>query len=814
MDSSKVSLFLVHFLVLFAFLQHPAMGQPESEESHEPVTETPVVLMASEIAAEAEETTSFLTAAVTGSRPRPAMIAIENGLPQIERETRRLLEKVDLELQSHLSLTDLGDLKNSLQRQDSRLRDLRDQVREESRRLEESLEEIRTRRKVWNLTQETGRSDEYPKAVMDLIRQTLEVLEQGQEKVGERRSDLLGLQNSIVELRGLIHESVNQVTAAEEERLSRLFSFGGARLWDISQGDAEQIWPRFRDQILRSVSSFTDYALTKKHWILLILLFLGIATLGLRATRKRLEAGVEEHEALLGTKLILEHPVASSIVVVIFINSLLHSEAPRSWHNVFLLIAIIALLRLLPAFTPSQLTTFAFLLLGLRTFELISSQVPDETWLGNLLTFLIILSSLATLLWFKHRIRQVQDLSKNWIFFLHFASWIGIVVLAIALFSGLLGNFALAGLLASGTLRTAFLAVSFWLAFSVFRGMLILILRARFAQKSRLIRKNRDLIFRQTTRIVGAFIFLISLIAIPQLFSVFDPVASAVVATVTAPLEFRSISISLADIFAFVFLVWLSFQASRLICFTLEEEFLPRFRLPRGVPAAISHLTQYAILFLGFVIALSAAGLDLSRITILAGAFGVGIGFGLQNIVNNFVSGLILLFERPVHVGDRIQLAQDLTGQVIRIGIRASVVRTLDGADVLVPNGQLISNELTNWTLSDPKRRMTIPVGVAYGTDPQKVLDLLTELAADHPEVLADPEPVAFFMGFGESSLDFSLLIWVDRFEKGFQVRSDLCVAINAALKEAGIEIPFPQRDLHLRSVTGDVKLPAPRPNR
>jgi small-conductance mechanosensitive channel len=642
---------------------------------------------------------------------------------------------------------------------------------------------------------------------MELIKQTLSALEKGREEIGEKRTHLLGLQNAIVALRGLINESANKVTAAEEERLSRLFSFEGPRIWDVSKGDAEQSWSRFREQMVSNFNSFRDYASTKMHWIFLSVLFLVIVTLMLRATRKRLEAGLEDHEALLGTKLLLEHPFASSIVIVIFINAVFHSEAPRSWHNVFLLIGIIALLRLLPAFVPSQLTPFAFLLLGLRTLELINAQIPEGTLLGRFLTVLIILFSLGTLFWFKNRIALVQDLSKKWAAFLHLASWTLILLLAIALLSGIFGNIALAGLLASGIVRTAFMAVSSWLAFSVFRGMLILSLRTQFAQKSRLIRNNRDLIFQKITRIVGALIVVVFTIAVPDVFSVFDPIASVVVETVTKPLEFRSLSISLADVIAFLFLVWLSFQVSRLICFILEEDFLPRLRLPRGVPAAVSHLTYYAILFLGFLIALTAAGFDLGSLTILASAFGVGIGFGLQNIVNNFVSGLILLFERPVRVGDKIQLAQDLTGEVLRIGIRASVVRTLEGAEVLVPNGHLISNELTNWTLSDRKRRMTILIGVAYGTDPQKVLNVLRELAAAHPEVLSDPEPSAFFLGFGESSLDFSLLVWVDQFEKGFQVRSDLGVAINAALKEAGIEIPFPQRDLHLRSVTDNFKL-------
>jgi potassium efflux system protein len=190
---------------------------------------------------------------------------------------------------------------------------------------------------------------------------------------------------------------------------------------------------------------------------------------------------------------------------------------------------------------------------------------------------------------------------------------------------------------------------------------------------------------------------------------------------------------------------------------------------------------------------------------VIAGGLGVGIGFGLQGAVNNFVSGLILLFERPLHVGDAVQLpAQNLWGEIRRIGIRASVIRTWEGAEVIVPNGQLIADSVTNWTLTDRRRRVEIDVGVQYGTDAQRVLDLLVEVGRGHSRVLDEPEPNALFLGLGDSSLDFRLRTWIADFDHGLSVRSELAVAIQRALAEAGIGVPFPQRDLHLRTVSPD----------
>jgi small-conductance mechanosensitive channel len=200
-------------------------------------------------------------------------------------------------------------------------------------------------------------------------------------------------------------------------------------------------------------------------------------------------------------------------------------------------------------------------------------------------------------------------------------------------------------------------------------------------------------------------------------------------------------------------------------------------------------------------------GIDMTKFTILAGAFGVGLGFGLQNIVNNFVSGLILLFERPVHVGDMIQVGER-EGRLRRIGMRASVIRTLEGSEVIVPNGQLISEEVLNWTLSDQQRRLEIPVGVAYGTDPERVIELLTEVSSKHPEIMREPPPDTLFVGFGDSALNFLVRAWTNNFKNWQVVKSELTLGINAALRDSQISIPFPQRDLHIQASAVESVLP------
>jgi small-conductance mechanosensitive channel len=195
-----------------------------------------------------------------------------------------------------------------------------------------------------------------------------------------------------------------------------------------------------------------------------------------------------------------------------------------------------------------------------------------------------------------------------------------------------------------------------------------------------------------------------------------------------------------------------------------------------------------------------ASGFEMSRFSFLVGALGVGVGFGLQNVVNNFVSGLILLFERPIQVGDVVEVGA-VAGQVTRIGVRSSTVRTFPGAEVIVPNATLISAEVTNWTLSDRRRRIDLAVGVAYEAPPQLVIDLLLASVRGRARVLESPAPEALLIRFGDSSIEFALRFWTDDFDHWQALASQAMIDVLARLGRAGIEIPFPQRDLRLRSV-------------
>jgi small-conductance mechanosensitive channel len=244
--------------------------------------------------------------------------------------------------------------------------------------------------------------------------------------------------------------------------------------------------------------------------------------------------------------------------------------------------------------------------------------------------------------------------------------------------------------------------------------------------------------------------------------------------------------ITLGDTLLFGVTAWAAFALSAAVRAMLEGDVFPRVRLAEGVPLALANLAHYAILFVGFVVALTFLGVDLTKVTILVGAFGVGMGFGLQTVVNNFASGLILLFERPIRVGDVVQVG-DIQGEVRHIGIRASTVRTWKGADVFVPNAQLVTEKVTNWTYTDRRLRIDLRIAAAAASDPSRVKELVCGIARSHPDVLPEPPPAAFSVGFGDSGLTFDLRVWTNRFERSDAIRSELAETVSAALTEAKI---------------------------
>ena len=263
--------------------------------------------------------------------------------------------------------------------------------------------------------------------------------------------------------------------------------------------------------------------------------------------------------------------------------------------------------------------------------------------------------------------------------------------------------------------------------------------------------------------------------------------------------ELNQTPVSLSSIMMFVFAMFVFFIISKLTNKVFLSRLLTGLKIEESTRYNMIRVTHYIIMVLGAIIAFQFIGIDLSGLAVIFGLLSVGIGFGLQNITSNFVAGLILLFERPIKIGDRITVG-DTEGDILEINIRSTTIRTINNITIIVPNSEFVASNVINWSHGDTKIRLEIEVGVSYNSDIDTVLRCLKEVAQENTEVLNKPEPDVLFVNFGDSSWNMKLRAWIQNPKRHPIVRSDLNCAIVRKFRQNGVEIPFPQRDLHLKS--------------
>ncbi len=394
--------------------------------------------------------------------------------------------------------------------------------------------------------------------------------------------------------------------------------------------------------------------------------------------------------------------------------------------------------------------------------------------------------------WLKESVEQNEAVHYHWLL-RTVALLYGIILIA-----EFFGKAGAAAYLFKSSLMTMAVIVPIMLFVHLIRGGLHWVYYSSPVWQIKLMRNDAGKYVRKTGFILVAAILLFVLLpAVFMAWDLFDSIPKAITGLLTPGFHIGELRISVGLVIAASGTLYGSFFASQVLPKVLLDEAVTGGHMERGVRLSVGRLLQYLIVFIGVLVAFSMLGLDLTKLTIVLSAFGVGIGFGLQSIVNNFVSGLILLFERPLREGDTINIGTNMA-QIKKIGLRATIVQTFDNADVIIPNADLISNQVTNWTLNNRNVRVSVPVGVAYGSDVPLVGEILLACAKEHDAVAKSPAPQVLFMSLGDSSLDFELRVWIPDADDRIQVRSELYHKVIQKFSDEKIVIPFPQRDLHL----------------
>jgi small-conductance mechanosensitive channel len=386
------------------------------------------------------------------------------------------------------------------------------------------------------------------------------------------------------------------------------------------------------------------------------------------------------------------------------------------------------------------------------------------------------------------------------------ATWCAVIMIA-----QFLGEAGIAGYLFVASLITMVIILALLLFTRLIRGGLHWVFFSSPLWQVKLMRNEASDHARQFANLINAAIVAFVLIpAVLAAWGVFTGYPEALSGLLEPGFSIGTQRISVAMVLAAAGTLYGSLLAASIVSKLVFDDSFAGKNMERGVQLSSARLLQYFIILVGFLLALALVGIDWTNLTIMLGALGVGIGFGLQSIVNNFVSGLILLFEHPLREGDTIEIAGKERVHIKKIGLRSTRVQTFELADVIIPNADLITNAVTNWTLGNRQGRLSVPVGVAYGSDVGLVSETLLTCAKQNEKVVSSPAPQVLFMNLGESSLDFELRVWIKDADARVLVRSQLYYDILQKFRELNIEIPFPQRDLHVRSVddSADASVP------
>ncbi len=775
----------------------PAVAQDDAQTvPAEPAVVAPQVSTAA-LAAQIDATGAEL------SRVLESLEVFDAALAGIPKQREALSE----DLEASFSLLEAGEIESLSQaeadtllqkflRMERQLDEWEKLLQARSAQLEQQRERLRNQNDFIEAALAADASSELPAAQAERAAKLTSRLSDARESLGERLSVVLAEISQLTEFRVRLDDATQRTKASQQRAPLDLLERDRPMLWSALLAGRPSLSTLLENLRQRRDSSLEFVSAMGEE--LTVFFILGAVLIGgAQITRLRMvRAGKPASEQ----PLFIRSPLATAVLIWAVIGvELLLEPTPLAIGTLRVLAISLALTFLVPEMLGAAVRLPATLLVLMAAL----AHAADLLLLGGPLWRLLLLGvAITSLLGFLRLDRTlpvtVPAGKKIWLWIARGLTTLAPYALGLAILALVVGFSSMALTLVNGLLLTLIAVLglliieqvlndffSFLLAYSSRLGL------RSVSQRPAFIKQRSELAVR-----VLALILLASLLR--QIFPILDLAWERFTGWLAGDLELGTASFAIGDLLVLLLALLISILTARLVRVLLAEDVFPRFQVASGAGEAISRLIYYGLVTAGILFALAASGVELTKLTLVISALGVGIGFGLQGIVNNFVSGLILSFERPIQVGDTI-VAGALTGRVTQIGLRATRIRTFEGAEVIVPNADLISSNVVNWTLSDRTRRLDLPVQVAYGSDLERVREVLKQVAAEHPAVAAAPAPDVLFQGYRDNSLELWLRLWLPESGDWPAVRSQLYYAIDAALRDAGIEVPFPQRVVHLR---------------
>jgi potassium efflux system protein len=795
------------FLAAILFALAPAL--PAQTTNAAPATNAPPAappnpfpnaISAAEVITKAEAALAHYTAPPAKPAPDHVEIEVRQAMAEKGPELQLFSDETARLLAQNPSLDSIRTLENHGSYFASFPAAWTSEITDRTKQLAKHLGEIASDRQIWSDTQGALQAAD-PVASPEILKRVSAVLARldvVKTDVTKRQNSLLDLENEVTDQANIVTAAINQLNTARDRAVSQLFEANAPPVWSTTAmpvaAESDTLgWSR-------QLETLAAYFKSEPGKFLIHALIFALLTgcfFWLRGYARKLTTG---EPGIAAAARIFEMPVSTAALVAILASPLLYYPiTPRLLSAILGAIALIPSVILLRRLIEPRLFPILNALVVIFFLEEFRSVAGFSPEAGRAFLLAEILGAVVFIAWMLLALRRQDTPTARFGKLIRLGAWAAFATLAVGWLAEILGFTQMANFICIAVQRSATLALTLYAGIRILDALLFILLRLRPLSSLGMVRLHGPMLMRRTQRVfvwiaVLAWIFL-SLELLPLSSSLLDLLFGSRANLVARSTGFLGSSHAdvgfrlnfLGKVLVAVLICWGVFQISRFIRFVLATEFYPRMRLGAGVPYAISMSLHYVLLTLAFIGATYVLGIDMTKFTILVSALGVGVGFGLQNIINNFVSGLILLFERPVKIGDSVQTG-DAAGVVERIGIRASVLRTAGGTEVIVPNGSLISNNVTNWTLSSEERIILIPLNVPRGPDIAHLVELLTQVAAAHPRVLKQPPPLVQAQSLGVN-LGLELRAWTRAVDDWGVVRSDLVLAINAALTKENITL-------------------------
>jgi potassium efflux system protein len=724
--------------------------------------------------------------------------SIRDKLPPLTQEIDVRRNEDARVMQSRPDLDTLRSLENNWKVLGQQLPDWKQSLAVRVTRLDEELTQLDQTTAAWTATVDAAGLAGLPAELLMSAQSTVESVKTTQEALRKRRSEVVGMQNAVTRQDARVHEAVDLLNAARVRTVSNILVQDSPPMW--SSEVTNRLGPTMVYDIVASsaaqVEALGAYLQRQPGKLLSLVVFFLVFYLVLSRARHwvRTKESAEGHTAdFTPALMILQSPVATAVLLAVMVTRNLDPSAPRLLMAGLGAIALIPAVALMRRLVEPYLWPILNALVGFYFVDQLRAITVTIPLLARILLLLEGLAGLIFLAWFSkighirlRRATATEHSSRIDLFIQIFA-----VSLVSAAVANILGYVALANLISNGLLGAAYLGIILYGILKVLEGLLVMLLQLRPFSIIRSVRMHNRVFQRRIMRLFRLLAGWLWALMVLDLLGVRETTVTGLNNLLKAPIGFGKFSFSLGPLIGCVLVIYVAVLLSRFTRFVLNEDVFPRLQLSKGVPYTVTTTAHYSILVIGILTALAVAGVDTTKFTVVAGALSVGIGFGLQNIVNNFVSGIILLMERPVNVGDTVKLGEH-QGELRRIGLRSSVLVIGDGSQVIVPNTDLINQRVVNWTKGGITRRCELKFGITLGASPEQALAIMAKVADENPRVLKTPPPACYLLGFNGRAVEMQLLAWVEDLRKLARVRSELAVEITSQLREAGIELIAP----------------------